>query len=99
MLAERISQIWVGRVPELKSLTSRRASVRRVKIASTYLSRGERARAFTYLARALACNPFNGRAYIFAVLALLPDGIRGTLIAVLKRLRSMARGSGVVKVR
>lgn len=97
--AERISQIWVDRLPELNSLTSRRASVRRVKIASTYLLRGEKATAFTYLARALACNPLNVRAYMLAVLAFLPNGVRGTFIALLKRLRSMARGSGFVKVR
>lgn len=98
-LAERISQIWIGKVPELKKLTSRRASVRRVKIASTYLSQGEKAYAFTYLARALAGNPFNGRAYIFVALALLPNGVRSTLVAMLKTLRSMIRSSDFVKVR
>lgn len=97
--AERISEIWVDRVPELASLRSRRASVRRVKIASTYLSRGEKARAFTYLARALACNPLNGRAYVFVGLALLPNDVRRASISMLKRLRSMARHSGLVKAR
>lgn len=93
--AERVSDIATNAMPALAPLRSRRASIRRVKIASAYLSAGESAQARRYLIRAVRSNPFNAQAYALAGLAFLPISMRRRIIGWLKSLRARFRATPV----
>lgn len=94
--AERVSDIAIKAMPELADFRSRRTASRRVKIASAYLSAGDREQAWRYLIRAIKGNPFNARAYVLVGLACLPFSLRGRIIGWLRSLRAHLRANVVL---
>jgi glycosyltransferase involved in cell wall biosynthesis len=89
-----IGEACIARQPELARLRGRRHGFRLAKIAEAHFVAGKDREGWTLLKRALAKDPTNPRAWIYAAFAALPPGLRGGAKAWLRRRRSREVAAG-----
>ncbi len=77
--AERLTQEWAERRPELARLARRRTARCYAKAGNECVARGERKQGLHFLKRALWSTPFSWRLYLYFLLAATPVALQGRI--------------------
>lgn len=92
--ADLLAERSVAIAPGLAADVGRRRGFRLAKVAEAHFRGGDPAQGWRTLRAALRLNPYNPRAYLYALSALAPETARETLKRRARSLRALLAGSG-----